>query len=70
MGVKVLKMITSIDDQELHMLINEFIVVAKLDSIESTPIEFLKFLREKQCKIEDTELFSEACSLIDKKYFR
>lgn len=42
-------------------VINEFIVSNKVDSKESIPIEFLKYLRKANMKIEDGVLFNELC---------
>lgn len=54
----------------ITIVINEFIVANKVDSKESIPIEFLKYLRKANMKIEDGVLFNELCDLIEKKLIK
>jgi len=43
----------------IKIVINEFIVANEVNSKESIPIEFLKYLRKANMKIEDSVLFNE-----------
>ena len=54
----------------ITIIINEFIVVNEVNSKESIPIEFLKYLRKVNMKIEDSVLFNELCDLIEKKLIK
>lgn len=54
----------------ITVVINEFIVANEVDSKESIPIEFLKYLRKANMKIEDGVLFNELCDLIEKKLIK
>ncbi|HBW39132.1 hypothetical protein [Desulfosporosinus sp. BICA1-9] len=58
------------DRGTITIVINEFIVANKVDSKESIPIEFLKYLRKANMKIEDGVLFNELCDLIEKKLIK
>ncbi|HEY5584286.1 MAG TPA: hypothetical protein VIK78_07335 [Ruminiclostridium sp.] len=55
------------DMEQVNILINEFIVSNQVNSRESIPVEFLKFLRENNFKIQDGDLLNEVCVLIEKK---
>jgi len=55
------------DEKTIKILINEFMVVNKVNSKESIPIEFLKYLRQVNMKIEDGVLLNELWDLIEKK---
>ena len=55
------------DIEQINILINEFTVSNQVNSKEDIPVEFLKFLREKDFKIQDGELLNELCILIEKK---
>jgi hypothetical protein len=55
------------DEKAIKILVNEFMVVNKVDSKESIPIEFLKYLRKVNMKIEDGVLLNELWDLIEKK---
>ncbi|GAB6151362.1 hypothetical protein JCM17380_01120 [Desulfosporosinus burensis] len=54
----------------ITIIINEFIVANEVNSKESIPIEFLKYLRKVNMKIEDSVLFNELCDLIEKKLIK
>ena len=54
------------DEKAIKILVNEFMVVNKVDSKESIPIEFLKYLRKVNMKIEDGVLLNELWDLIEK----
>ncbi|HBW38822.1 MAG: hypothetical protein VR66_15055 [Peptococcaceae bacterium BRH_c23] len=54
----------------IKIVINEFIVANEVNSKESIPIEFLKYLRKANMKIEDSVLFNELCDLIEKKLIK
>jgi hypothetical protein len=54
------------DEKAIKILVNEFMVVNKVDSKESIPIEFLKYLRKVNIKIEDSVLLNELWDLIEK----
>ncbi|SPF55939.1 conserved hypothetical protein [Candidatus Desulfosporosinus infrequens] len=47
------------DVKTIKILINEFLVVNEVNSKESIPIEFLKYLRKVNMKIEDGVLLNE-----------
>jgi hypothetical protein len=55
------------DDKIIKTLINEFLVSNQVKSNESIPIEFLKYLRTQNMKIEDGTLFNELTDLIESK---
>jgi len=55
------------DVKTIKILINEFLVVNEVNSKESIPIEFLKYLRKVNMKIEDGVLLNELWDLIEKK---
>ena len=58
------------DIETITIVINEFIVANEVNSKESIPIEFLKYLRKANMKIEDGVLFNELCDLIEKKLIK
>ena len=63
--------IVSREDIETRtIVINEFIVANEVSSKESIPIEFLKYLRKVNMKIEDGVLFNELCDLIERKLIK
>ena len=55
------------DKKAIKILVNEFLVVNEVNSKESIPIEFLKYLRKVNMKIEDGVLLNELWDLIEKK---
>ena len=61
--------IGALSEQDKQMLINEFIIEVHLDNRESISIELLKFLRERDAKIEDVQIFNEICMRIEERYF-
>ncbi|KJR44651.1 hypothetical protein UF75_4976 [Desulfosporosinus sp. I2] len=58
------------DIETITIVINEFIVANEVNSKESIPIEFLKYLRKVNMKIEDGILFNELCDSIEKKLIK
>lgn len=55
------------DVESILILINEFLINNEVKSKENIPIEFLKYLRIQNMKIEDGTLFNELSDLIEKK---
>lgn len=55
------------DEESIKVLVNEFIVTKMVQSAECIPIEFLKYLRTVDMKIEDGALLNELCDLIQQK---
>lgn len=55
--------------QFIQILVNDFIGLNVVDSKESIPLEFLKFLRKADIKIEDGVLLNELWDLIEQKIF-
>ena len=62
-----MQLVSREDIETITIVINEFIVANKVNSKESIPIEFLKYLRKVNMKIEDGVLFNELCDSIEKK---
>ena len=63
--------IVSREDVEIITIVmNEFIVANEVNSKESIPIEFLKYLRKVNLKIQDGGLFNELCDSIEKKLIK
>ena len=62
-----MQIVTREDVETIKILVNEFLVTNKVESKESIPIEFLKYLRKADKKIEDGTLFNELSDLIEKK---
>ena len=62
-----MQVITSEDAEAIKIIVNEFLVTNEVESKESIPIEFLKYLRLTDKKIEDGALFNELSDLIERK---
>ena len=55
------------DKEQINILINEFIISINISSKQSILVEFLKYIREKDFKIQDGDLLNELCAVIEKK---
>jgi hypothetical protein len=55
------------DMGKLKICINEFVVSNKIHSKEDIPIEFLRYLRKNELKIEDGHLVNDLFDLIERK---
>ncbi|WP_053957242.1 hypothetical protein [Inediibacterium massiliense] len=64
-----MKLISDMNDISVLILINEFIVSVDVRSKEYVPIELMRFLREREMKIEDSQLFDQVCTIIENKLF-
>ena len=62
-----MQVITWEDTETIKIIVNEFLVTNEVESKESIPIEFLKYLRKMDIKIEDGALFNELSDLIERK---
>ena len=62
-----MQVITKEDTEKIKIIVNEFLVTNEVEAKESIPIEFLKYLRKTDKKIEDGVLFNELCELIERK---
>ena len=62
-----MQIVTREDMKTIKILINGFIVTNKVDSKENIPMEFLRYLRKENMKMEDSVLLNELWDLIEKK---
>ena len=62
-----MQVVTREDAEAIKIIVNEFLVTNEVESKENIPIEFLKYLRKTDKKIEDGVLFNEFIDLIEKK---
>jgi hypothetical protein len=62
-----MQVITREDAETIKIIVNEFLMINGVGTKENIPIEFLKYLRSRDMKIEDGVLFNELCELIEKK---
>jgi len=65
-----MEIVTRQDIKAVKVLVNEFIITNEVDSVENIPIEFLKYLRKANIKIEDSVLLNEIWDLIEKKLIK
>ena len=54
---------------DTQILVNEFIISCELKSKEDISIKLLQFLKGKNIKVEDAQLFNQICDLIEDRYF-
>ena len=64
-----MQIITREDTKTIKLLINEFIITNEVSSKEDIPIEFLRYLRKENMKMEDSVLLNELWDLIEKKLY-
>ncbi|WP_129600345.1 hypothetical protein [Anaerophilus nitritogenes] len=64
-----MKLISAMNDVAIKILINEFIVVVDIGYKYDIPIELIRFLREREMKIEDPNIFEQVCTIIENKLF-
>ncbi|AOY76733.1 hypothetical protein [Clostridium formicaceticum] len=64
-----MKIIGDINDIDLKILANEFIVTVDIQSKDEVSMKLLKFLRDGEIKIEDAAIFHEICMIIEDKLF-
>jgi hypothetical protein len=62
-----MQVITREDTETIKIIVNEFLMINGAESKENIPIEFLKYLRKSDKKIEDGVLFNELSDLIESK---
>ncbi|AFM40323.1 hypothetical protein Desaci_1297 [Desulfosporosinus acidiphilus SJ4] len=62
-----MQLINREDEDEIKVVIHEFLMTSQVNSQESIPIELLKYLRKADKKIEDGLLLNELCDLIEQK---
>ena len=62
-----MQVITREDTETIKIIVNEFLMINGAESKENIPIEFLKYLRKTDKKIEDGALFNEISDMIEKK---
>jgi hypothetical protein len=62
-----MQVITREDAETIKIIVNELLMINGVGTKENIPIEFLKYLRSRDMKIEDGVLFNELCELIEKK---
>ncbi|AKL96152.1 hypothetical protein CACET_c27070 [Clostridium aceticum] len=62
-----MKTIGDINDIDVKILANEFIVTVDIQSKDEVPMKLLKFLRDGEIKIEDAVIFHEICTIIENK---
>ncbi len=67
--VELMKLISAMNDVAIKILINEFIVVVDIGYKYDIPIELIRFLREREMKIEDPNIFEQVCTIIENKLF-
>jgi hypothetical protein len=62
-----MKILQRQDKGKLKICVNEFVVSSKINNKEDIPIEFLRYLRKNNLKIEDGHLVNDIFDLIEKK---
>ena len=53
---------------DMQILVNEFIISCDLKSKEDISIKLLQFLKGKNIKVENAQLFNQICDLIEDRY--
>jgi len=62
-----MQIVTNEDIETIKIIINGFIIENEVDSKERIPIEFMRYLRNANMKIENGALINEICDSIEKK---
>lgn len=63
-----MKSIQALSQQEIQIIVHEFILTVDLTFKDCISIELLKFMKQKGIKIDNADLFNEIYDMIEEKY--